>query len=551
MRSALFGFGLVVTVLSGAARAEDGGTLVIEEWRAPVDAPDAGALQVEPWGGEADGGSATSGVADAGAGLSIEPFVPEGPDGTVTAEGPSASAPPHEPTARVFGRLRSRLGVDTRFDSLRGDPLAENVFDFRNRATLGADVKLSDAVRLYVEARAWWRASGQRAFDRTKAVLELEPGEAFVDLYTPRVDLRLGNQVVAFGANAAFAPSDQLNPRDMREGFLFGAPEDLKLPNVGVRAATTLGRVNVVAAYFPFFKASRYTVFGQDEALVQPALGLKPPRQVDPSIEDGLQPHLLETSRPMAWPWPGDFGIQATTDVGDVTVGGSWIWINEKLPRVTLDPEVAALVRAGTRGTEPDEAVAASVQDRFLAGQTLVTGAYLRQQVFSLEAQALIRSAQLDVDVAYTPAQTIYASDLKPLRKAVITWVVGLSQAADSPFLYNLTWVGIAVPNLPSEDYLFLLEPATAAGAPRTVSFQALFALVGYAFLDERLEVTLRGGFEPIQRSWALAPRIAWKGWPRVSVGVGAELFEGRALSPFGYFDRNDQVLATFAYDFF
>lgn len=540
-------------------------TLRIEPWGAPsrTDQPDAGArLEIEEWGAAESGDAPDAGTSS----LTIEELTPvESPDGGTSARGlpagsldsfgssadGAAESSPPSASARVYGTLRSQAGVDTAFDSPRGDPLAENVFDWRTRMLLGADVKLSDSLRLVAEARAWWRITGERGFDRTKAIFELEPGETFVDVYTRRVDLRLGNQVVAFGANPAFAPSDQLNPRDLREGFILGEPEDVKLPNVGARAVGTVGRVDVTAVYFPFFKPNRYSVTGQDEAMVQPALGLDLPRDADESIEDGLQPHLLETKRPKAFPWLGDLGVRGSTKAGPVTLGASWIWINEKTPLVTLDPELAALVRAGARGNDPDKAIAASVQDRLLAGETLVTGEYPRQHVIALQAQTLIRSAQVDLDLAYSPAQTIYGSALNPLRKQIITWVVGVSQAEDSPLLYNVTYVGIAVPDLPSEDYLFLLEPATAANTPRTVGFHAVFATVGYSFLDERLEVSVRGAFEPVQRSWALAPKVAWKGWARMTVALGAELYEGKVYSPFGYFGRNDQVVAQLSYDVF
>ena len=81
--------------------------------------------------------------------------------------------------------------------------------------------------------------------------------------------------------------------------------------------------------------------------------------------------------------------------------------------------------------------------------------------------------------------------------------------------------------------------------------FHALFAAVGYTFLDDRLEVSVRGAVEPIQRSWALAPQVAWKGIDRITLAIAAEYYEGKVYSPFGYFDRNDQVVARFGIDLF
>lgn len=520
--------------LTSVALAQDGGT-------EPDSQPAAsGGLVIEDWSEPSD----TS--VDAGSLGTIEAFEP------VDEEPVSRPTEPSSPLdVRVYGWARTLGGIDTAFDSPRGDPLAENVFDLRTRALLGADVRLSSSLRVVAEARAFWRVTGQRAFDRSKGLFEVEPGEAFVDLYSRAVDVRMGNQVVAFGANPAFAPADQLNPRDLREGFLSGNPAEVKLPNLAARATGSLGQVTWTAAYFPFFKPNRYAVLGQDEALVQPGLGLALPDPPHPSIEDELQPHLLETERPRAFPWLGDLGLRATLPVGPVTAGLSWIWVNEKLPRVQLDPELAALARSAARGNEPDPAVLVSIQDRTAAGEQLVHGSYPRQHVLSAQAQFLLRTAQVDLDVSWSPAQTLYASSLDPIRKSTITWVAGISQAAESKLLYNVTWFGISVPDLPTSGYLFLLEPATAAGAPRTVWFNALFATVGYRLLDDRLELSVRAALEPVQRSWAIAPQVAWRGFERVTLSLGAEFYEGRVYSPFGYFGRNDQVLAQVAVQLF
>ena len=40
---------------------------------------------------------------------------------------------------------------------------------------------------------------------------------SFLDVYSRLVDLRIGQQITAFGANVAFAPTDILNPRDIRD----------------------------------------------------------------------------------------------------------------------------------------------------------------------------------------------------------------------------------------------------------------------------------------------------------------------------------------------
>lgn len=453
----------------------------------------------------------------------------------------SFESAPQGPSAQVFGSAKAQLGADTRQESAPGDELAENVVDLKTRARLAADVKLSDRVRLFLEGRALWRGSAQRGLQGARATFEPRLGEAFVDLYASKVDLRFGQQLVSFGANAAFAPADALNPRDLREGLLSDAEEG-RLPAWAIRAMGEIGKVSFTAAYFPFFTPHRYVVFGQDEALVQPALGVRIPSRPDPSVEDELQPHLLETQRPKAFPHLGDLGIRAVTPAGPVKLGASWVWMTEKLPQVRLDPELTALLAAQARGkVDPD--LGLSVQNRLAAGEELYSGRYQRTQLFSAEASTLLGSTQLDLDLSYSPRQTFF-DELSPVSKASWTWVLGVSQAEDSPLLYSLTYVGLAIPGLKADELLLILEPTTAQGAARVGWVHLLVGVLGYTLWKGQLELSLRGGFEPVQRSFALAPKVSYKGMDRLTLWLAAEFNQGRAYSIFGYQGRNDQLVA-------
>jgi len=474
------------------------------------------------------------------AGKGVDAFEPAPPALEEAAPTPAAG-----PTVQVAGALQLLAGVDTGFEPQRSDGLSEHVVDARGQASLSTDVKLSPSMRLLVEGRALWRAGAESGLERGKAFFEPTLGEAFLDFYTPHVDVRVGQQTLAFGANAAFAPTDILNPRDLRTSFVLTEPEDAKLPVFAARALGDVGPLTLTAAWVPFFTPHRYTVFGQDEALFQPGLGVSLPFTVDPSIEDALQPRLLETERPEAFPWLGDVGLRVTSEVRGVRVGGSWVWANEKLPQVRLDPELEALLRAQERGETPDSALLLSVQERLRAGEVLVTGRYARQHVFGLEATALLGPAQLDVDVGFSPAQTFFDERLHPVRKPVVTWVLGVSQAEDSDFLYSVTWLGLAVPRVGAEELLVVLEPGTARGKARTAFLHLLVAELRYSPRGSDWEVGFRGAFEPIQRSFVLAPRVGWRFTEHLSVGLAAEVYSGKPYSPLGYFGRNDQIVGS------
>jgi hypothetical protein len=524
--SRLLALGLALLTASALASGQDGGSPAPE-------APDGGTVLEElvPDAGPEEGGVAEK---------ELDAFDPTPPTLEEVPQTPASA-----PTVQVSGALRLLAGVDTGFEPQRSDGLSERVVDARGRASLATDVKLSPSLALRVEGRALWRASAESGWERGKAFFEPTLGEAYLDLYTQHVDVRVGQQTLSLGANAAFAPTDVLNPRELRESVVLTEPEDAKLPVFAAKAAGGVGPHRLTVVWVPFFTPHRYSVFGQDEALFQPGLGVSLPFTVDPSIEDALQPRLLETERPDAFPWLGDVGMQVKSEVRGVRVGGSWVWVNEKLPQVQLDPELEAVLRAQGQGEAPDAALLLSVQERLRAGETLVTGRYARQHLFGLEATLLVGPAQLDVDVGFSPAQTFFDERLRPLSKPVATWVLGLSQAEDSDFIYSATWLGLAVPRVEAGELLVLLEPGTARGQARTAFFHLLVAEVRYAPRGSDWEVGFRGAFEPVQRSFVLAPRAGWRFTEHLSVGLAAEVYAGKPYSPLGYFGRNDQIVAS------
>lgn len=458
-------------------------------------------------------------------------------------------ATPATATVHLRGSVKGDTAVDTRFDSARNVPLAENVAEARVKTAVGVDVKITSKLRLVLEGRAQLRFVTQRNFDRAKAFFEPTVGDAFVDLYTEKIDWRLGNQRIALGANTALSAADALNPRDLRESLVQGELEETILPTFALRAQGELGQVSWLAAYAPFFTPHRYFVFGQDEALMQPSLAPAfDNRRIDPSIEDGLQAHVLETRRPV--PFDGDVALRVVSR-GRLKVGASWVWLHEKLPQVRVDPEVAALSRAQAAGKTLDTATALSVANRFQARETLATGTYARQHLFSLEASSLVGPAQVDLDLTFTPRQTFIDPGFVPLNKSAITWVVGVSQATVSQVNYSLSYLGMAVPRVGATEQLLLLEPATALGTEHTAFFHLFIGTVAMAVWRERFELQVRAAVEPIGRSLTCGPRVTFQAIEGFKLWLAADLYAGTSYSPFGYFSRNNKVVLGARYDWF
>ena len=462
------------------------------------------------------------------------------------------------PTVRAYGSLTSRAAVDTRFDSLPGDRFEENVFDLRERLTAGLDAQLSPKYRLLLEARARHRFVEKRAgvdetfllFNgrRQKAEFELDAGEAYLDYYSPRFDLRLGRQIFAWGANLAFAPADNLNPTDLRTASFTGDPSEAKLPVLAASIRGELGPLEGTLAWVPFFESSRYAVFGQDDALLQPALASIAPDLsplIDLSLEDRVQPFVAETQRPQGFLTSGDLGARLTSKALGPKLGVSYLFTREKLPRVSLDPKVSQLINDVTRQRPVEESELRAILDRLRRGEKLSQGYFPRYQIIAAEASHLLGPVQLDLDVSFSPARTTYNTfNLQPVFRPATTLVAGISDARGEELLASLTFVALIVPGVEQGTRLLFLDREGAEATRHTAMLTALIAAVGTVPQPHGLSGELRAVVELTNRSFALAPHLSWRFTDLVLAGLGGEFYAGPALSGLGYFKRNDAIFA-------
>lgn len=191
------------------------------------------------------------------------------------------------------------------------------------------------------------------------------------------------------------------------------------------------------------------------------------------------------------------------------------------------------------------------MQSRLAAQEHLYSATYRRQHIFGVDASFLSGPLQIDADIGYSPRQTFIDSQLRPLSKSVLSWVVSLARAEEGDVAYAAGYQGMAVFGVGAREQLLLIEPAYAVGAERPAWLHLFWGQLGYRQSDSRWEFSVRALFEPIGRSVAVAPQVTfhpsecWKLW------LAGDLFFGSDFSPLGYFRRDSQVVAGARFDFF
>jgi hypothetical protein len=128
--------------------------------------------------------------------------------------------------------------------------------------------------------------------------------EAFLGFYTPHVDLRFGQQRVAWGRADFISPNDVLNARDARDPLL-SETEQRTQPTLLARADIDLGFGSLQGIFQPAYVPDRFDMYGSNWAAVQPdapaswrgLVGLLR-RASDPTLRPGLQRPLQGTQLP-------------------------------------------------------------------------------------------------------------------------------------------------------------------------------------------------------------------------------------------------------------
>lgn len=146
---------------------------------------------------------------------------------------------------------RERLDVS---GSLRGAYFSSSRRLDDRRGLGAASLWLRASPQLGEDAAAtlegWVRNDGGRSSARLR--------EAYLDLRRGRADLRLGQQIIAWGRADELNPTDNLTPRDFT--LLTTENSDQRLGTVGARLAWHAGDIVATAAWLPRFRSNVFPV---------------------------------------------------------------------------------------------------------------------------------------------------------------------------------------------------------------------------------------------------------------------------------------------------
>jgi hypothetical protein len=345
--------------------------------------------------------------------------------------------------------------------------------------------------------------------------------ELYVGLYSARVDLRIGQQRVAWGRADLQSPNDVLNARDLRDPILIET-ELRHIPTPILRLDVDWNAISIELVGTPVFVPDAYDVYGTNWSVVQqdatPAIRTQLSSlwsQIDPTKQGQFGALVHDTGLPPSnWAAPSG-GAKISTALAGIDLDAYYHYGFDSTPYVAVGSSFAALFGAPLAAT------------------------YVRRHHVGLDAVATAGPFVMRLDAAYETARVYYNLAFMSISSPTVLGVVSVEyqtgdveKAALVELIYN---------------FLVDAPEAQLLGYDRysyAVASTLRWPIAG------RVGIDLRGvtGIAPV--SFVLEPALRWNLNDAVLLKAGTVLLGGEEGSVGWYYRRNGSAFVQAKYSF-
>ena len=349
--------------------------------------------------------------------------------------------------------------------------------------------------------------SGRDSASQAAASSVMDLREAYVNLWLGPLDLRLGQQIIAWGRADALNPTDNVTPKDM--SFRSANEDDRRIANLALRATLNMDAFRLETIWVPCYRMSRLPDFSLGGPLVIGA-----PQAPDADLSNGT----------------GAARLHLETAVFEASL--SYLFGYSTMPGVTLQG-----VDISASGT-PVATLAMTAYQHQVAGldfsTTLGDWAGLRGEV--AWRQALDSE---DAQSSWKPRPEVLAV-LGLDREFGDLWVIlqyagrfVLDHDAPAHGALDMSAIEGASPEvlatvLPVMEDTIRDEIAwrnrIIAGQSEEISHQVL-ARLNWSLLYETLSLSLLGSFNVSTREWLARPSLVYQIEDALALSMGAEIY--------------------------
>lgn len=467
--------------------------------------------------------------------------------------------------ARANIRFDARVAVDTSFDRRN-----EQVGELHLGARLELDVQLGAQLSVYTAPSFTYVSALDREGD-DRYFLYLLPPEAHLTYSAGPVRLRLGTQIFSWGASDLVAPSDVLNPVDLRRNIL-GLTDAAKIPILAAELVGTFGPFTLRGVVAPFFTAPRFHLVAWDSAVLSSGavLGgssLSLDRLVSDSTIDRSGDELLVNQRPSVRIDNATLGARATATFGGLDLALTAVYGWDTLPQIDADPDLVTVAGAYGEILEAGgevplflEGAAGQAQGRLIqkiqGGQPVFEGTYRRRATFGMDLVYALDPLIIKFDLAYTLKRVFYTQDsFRSVRHPWVSAVLGVEYLYGDQLQIIVEVFTLAILDIASNYRISLFEPAapppsTTSDGRRTVALPGAICAIRYSILDGDLNFELGFLTTPTRGDFVILPSVQWKLDDLHQLTLGGVAIEGRQDGYGGVYSHTDQLYLAYRFTY-
>ncbi len=394
--------------------------------------------------------------------------------------------------------------------------------------------------------------------DLARGELDPQLRDAYVGFYWPAVDLRIGQQRVAWGKTDFQSPNDVINARDLRDPVL--TENELRyLPTPVIRSSVSGGPVTFEVVVSPFFVPDRFDVYGTNWSVIQRAAPDKyleflgsTSLEVDPSIERDFAALWRQTERPQYNGKGLAAGARFSANLSGTDLSAYYHYGYDGTPFVRISPDFGDYLRdttfiANNANGEPSAVLGASkfkpllelVDTLAVDGSQPISSRYIRRHHVGADLATTFGPVVLRLDAAYETRRVFYQVDLNSFATPALLGVFGLEyQTGSLDDVVILEVIGEHLTQKPSIPLLGYDQTTVAvAGTLRWT-------------LGDAWGVDLRGLFGIQPQTYVLQPALRFKPSDAFTLRVGAMILSGEQASFGSYYGDNDTAFVQLRYAF-
>ena len=325
--------------------------------------------------------------------------------------------------------------------------------------------------------------------DAVDNTFDIDLREAYLDYITGDFDFRIGRQVATWGVGDLVFINDVF-PKDW-VSFFSGRPlEYLKTGVDGFRTRYSSGVLNAELLVLPVFTPDTLPT-GERFLLPDPFEGIPKDARLPPSSYDNTELAFRLYGR------TGGF------DVSGYLYRGFW-----RTPGFELDDPLAP---------------------------TRVTGVHPHLSVYGASAQRNFLGGVLSLEAGYYDFRETETREIVGVPDLEKRFLVGYQKEIRTDFTLGVQYYAEDSPE----------SPSGAGGYRDTVTLRL------DRYLEQQIwKLGLFAFYSPADNDYLLQPQIAYKFSDEFGVTAGANLFGGAETTFLGRFDGNDNVYASFRFDF-